>query len=176
MGRVAITGGIAEGKSTVLGYLRSLGYRTASADEVAKGVFDDPEVQNRLADAIGAKAPIDTATLRQAIAANSKIRRTINQITHAEIARRLLEIEADYYEVPLLIEACLQGEFDSVWVATCGPEEQLRRLSNRIGAREAVQLLGAQLPTSAKLPFADVVIRTNSTERSVFANVRRYAF
>ena len=55
-----MTGGVAEGKSTVLGYLRDLGYRTASSDDVSRGLFHSDEIQdahllillNRLAHAL----------------------------------------------------------------------------------------------------------------------------
>lgn len=175
MRRVAITGGIAEGKSTVIGYLRSLGRSTASADDVARGLFEQQETQAAIAAMLGAPAPVSRDALRRAIAAKPELRRKLNGIMHPRLLARLLEARAEFSEVPLLIETCTQGLFDEVWVVTCGPEEQFRRLEKRLGKLEATQLLATQMPTSAKLPFADLIVRTNQPESSVLAHVRRHA-
>ncbi len=99
----------------------------------------------------------------------------MNRILHPILLQRMLEANADFIEVPLLIETCIQGLFDEVWVVSCDPDEQLRRLSLRVGMPEALKLIRSQLPTSAKLPFADFIVRTNEPETSVFALVRQLA-
>lgn len=171
MARIAITGGAGEGKSTVLGYLRELGHPIASADEIAREVFSLVAIQGRLAEIVGGRAPVTADQVRAALADPWR-RRQINAITHPEIVRRLHEIEEGFVEIPLLIETCLQGGFDRVWVVTCGVEEQRRRLVERLGGEAAAEaLLGSQLPTRAKIPFADVVIRTNQPEWSVKRDV-----
>lgn len=176
MKRAAITGGVAEGKSTVLGYLASMGFKTLSADEVARELFVEPDIQKALAFMLQVNAPVQPADLRRAIASKPMLRRAVNRLMHPHLLPRLVDSGVDFVEIPLLIETCLQGLFDEIWVVTCGPEEQFRRLSNRIGSRETVQLLSTQLPTQVKIPFADVVVRTNAPEESVLAHVRRYAF
>lgn len=176
MRRVAITGGIAEGKSTVLGYLSSLGYKTLSADALARELFDEDSIQKELAALLGVEPPVQRSDLLRAIAAKPSLRRAVNRLFHPYLLPRLLDGGAEFIEIPLLIETCLQGLFDEVWVVTCGPDEQMRRLAARVGPREAVQLLAAQLPTQAKIPFADVIVRTNEPEERVLAHVRRHAF
>ncbi len=66
-----MTGGIAEGKSTVLGYLRTLGYSTASMDHIARDVYGEPEVQRNLANLLGYGSPVDRDVLRTRIAEDS---------------------------------------------------------------------------------------------------------
>ena len=166
--RVAITGGIAEGKSTVLGYLRESGARTASADDAAREVFADASMQNRIAKLSGLRAPIDRETLRAAIAERPELRRELNLLMHGPILTRLMQSDALFVEIPLLIEACLQARFDRVWVVTCGRQEQLRRLAERLGGEPAaLEMLETQLRTESKVPFADRIIRTNQAEPSV---------
>jgi dephospho-CoA kinase len=167
MSRIAITGGIAEGKSTVLGYCKLAGYETLSADEVARDVFEANGVQGALAELLGCEPPVSRQALRTAIQADPEVRRSVNAITHPQILARMTESSARFVEVPLLIETCLHPEFDHIWVVTCGLEEQLTRLSTRIGEAEAKALIATQLPSSAKTPFADLIIRTNQPERSV---------
>ncbi|HCE01471.1 MAG TPA: dephospho-CoA kinase [Armatimonadetes bacterium] len=174
--RIAITGGICEGKSTVCGYLRELGYAVANADEAAREVFEEEPVQRALALALGCEAPVSRQQVRDRLALDPDFRRTLNRITHPRILERLDQLEASFVEVPLLVEACLQGRFDRVWVVTCGPEEQLRRLAQRLGSKaEARRLMATQLPTRAKIPFADAVIRTNRPESDVQAFVAELA-
>jgi dephospho-CoA kinase len=78
------------------------------------------------------------------------------------------ESSAMVHEVPLLIEACLYGCYDVVWVVSCGHEEQRRRLALRLGSEEAAEaFLQTQLPTRAKLAFADLVIRSDRPLRAM---------
>ena len=166
--RIAITGGIAEGKSTVLRYCAAAGYKTASSDEVAREVFDFADVQVLLAELLQSSGPVDRATLRTRLALAPALRREINKIMHPRILQALREKDAQIWEVPLLIETCIHDEFDRIWVATCGPEEQLSRLVARIGNEELAQrLLSTQLPSRAKCAFADRIIRTNERESRV---------
>jgi len=168
---IAITGGLAEGKSTVLGYCKAAGYRTASADEVAREVFEDDSVQASIAKLLGSEPPIERQVVRAALEESPAFRRELNRLTHSGIIRKLKEARAQVVEVPLLIEVCLQGDFDRVWVVSCGREEQIRRLSERLGSCNAGRLLASQLPTSAKTPFADCIVRTNQPEAAVQAYV-----
>jgi len=165
---IAITGGVAEGKSTVLGYCKEAGYRVASADEVAREVFASDPVQSAIAERLGTIPPVERHVVRTALEESPAFRR---ELTHAAIIRRLKGIGAAVVEVPLLIEVCLQSDFDRVWVITCGREEQIRRLAERLGTCNAGRLLASQLPTKAKTPFADCIVRTNQPEVDVKAYV-----
>ena len=171
MKTIAITGGVAEGKSTVLGYCKEAGYPVASADEVAREVFASDPVQSAIAERLGTIPPVERHVVRTALEESPAFRRELNRLTHAAIIRKLMEIGAAVIEVPLLIEVCLQADFDRVWVVTCGREEQMRRLAARLGTCNAGRLLASQLPTKAKTPFADCVVRTNQPEADVKAYV-----
>ena len=174
--QIALTGGIAEGKTTVLRALSEFGVRTASADEIAREVMDDPLVSQEVALKMGLAEPIDRERLGREIAADTAKRRALNSILHPEILARMIEARADVIEVPLLIETCLQGAFSRTWVVTCGPQEQLKRLTERLGDEgEARRRLAQQLPTSVKCAFADRIIRTDRPIESVLSDVRELA-
>jgi len=169
MSPIAITGGVAEGKTTVLRHLASLGARVWSADEEAARLLANPRIKREVAEALG--LPIDFARpdLAQRLREDVRARRTLNALLHAPILDAMKKAQPDVAEIPLLVEACLIGRFDQVWVVTCGPEEQRRRLVARFGdERAADDLLATQLRTRAKLPFADLVVRTNTALESVF--------
>lgn len=168
--RVAITGGIAEGKSTVLRYLREAGYRVASADEAARSVLSDPSVRREVASAAHLAVDFSPVDLRNVLSGEPERRRAVNGVLHPRIIECLDLAEAQFTEVPLLIEDALQDRYDRVWVVTCGSDEQRRRLVERVGDPDlALRLLPLQLPTSAKLAFADEVVRTNRPEEAVKA-------
>ena len=156
MTRVAVTGGIAEGKSTVLQIAADQGYATVSADAIGREVFAEPETQQSIRKALDLEH----------IAADRAARARLNEITHPEILARMFaqypERTIVLFEVPLLIETCIQRLFDQTWVVTCGKVEQLRRLTERLGDQaQAEALIAAQIATRAKFAFADLVIRTD---------------
>jgi dephospho-CoA kinase len=171
--RVAITGGIAEGKSTVMAIVAELGHATASSDAIARRVFSEPEVQARLAAAAGLDAPaIAPAELRAAITASDAVRKRVNAIMHPRVRAAMDDSPARFHEVPLLIEACLYGRYDRIWVVTCGAEEQRRRLIARLGdPATADALIASQLPTAAKEAFADEIIRSDQSLDAMRAHV-----
>jgi dephospho-CoA kinase len=74
-----------------------------------------------------------------------------------------------FIEVPLLIETATHQWFDEVWVCDAGDEARWRRLLDRLGGDQesARRLLATQLPTKAKIPFADRIIRTDRPFESV---------
>jgi dephospho-CoA kinase len=168
MPKIAITGGVGEGKSTVLHYLHELGISTLSSDVVARKVFLSKTVQKQIADYTGIALPILPEHLRDIFPKMPELRRSLNRIMHPLIRKELLRSKATVVEVPLLVETCMIADFEKIWVVTCGCEEQLRRVTARLGNEEAARrLIGTQLPTRAKLPFADLIVRTNCSEEAV---------
>lgn len=174
--KIAVIGGIASGKSTVLNILRNLGISVEDADAVAKDVFWNPGVQARLRDAIRREpTPVN---VREAIAADLEVRRKVNSITHPAILSGILAARAQVIEVPLLLETTIQGNFDSIWVASCTAETQHRRLLERYGNTATDGLVEAQLSLKCKVAFADAVIPTDcpieETEKTLLQEAKRW--
>lgn len=168
---IAITGGIAEGKSTVLTMLADLGFSTASADAIGREVYEAPQTQRALKRLFETDS-LDRPAIRAAISAKPELRRELNRIMHAGIWSEICERRTQFVEIPLLIEACLHPRFRVVWMVTCGAEEQLRRLVERLGNEsEARQMLSTQLSSRAKAQFADRIVRTNIEPASVLGFV-----
>jgi len=177
MARIAITGGIGEGKSTVLAMLAEMGFATASSDAVAREIFAEPATQASVARMTGLPQPIDPKALRAALADSEEVRRSLNRLMHPRVVERMASHEATFFEVPLLIEVASLRRYDATWVVTCGPEEQRRRLLDRYADLAHVErILSTQLPTPAKIPFADLVIRTNEPLATVRRVLERAAY
>ena len=175
--RIAITGGIAEGKSTVLNYVRMAGYETQSSDSIAHQVFCSDPVQSHLASSLGLSRPISREAVRSLISADVKARKALNDLMHPLIWEAIAHSSSTFIEVPLLVEAALYLKFERVWVVTCGPIQQQQRMIQRIRSKgdlsldaaelETQRLLALQLPTCVKCFFADRIIRTNGSESDV---------
>jgi len=170
--KLAITGGIAEGKSTVASYVRDLGIPIASADAIAHEVFQSSDVQTELSTLFDLELPVTPEAVRARTFAHAESRRSLNRLMHPRIWQKMQAVEADVIEVPLLFETAIHGFFDRIWVVTCGPEEQLRRLALRLGDERLAQIhWSAQLKTSIKCAFADRIIRTIEPPDTVRSNV-----
>jgi dephospho-CoA kinase len=173
MPKLAITGGIAEGKSTVMGYLRQIGYKIVSADDIARSVFERDDVQARLSELLACTRPVTAPDLREKLFENVELRRSVNRVMHPLILQGMEDSGADVIEVPLLIETCLQGYFQRTWVVACGEEEQRRRLLERLGPSTDVEaILQTQLPSEVKCAFADVIVRTNRPPEDVIRFIK----
>jgi len=188
MQRIAITGGVADGKTTVLRIFESLGAQTVSSDQlVAALLAPGTEVWEQLIREFGqAITAADGALVRERLAAlafgDPVARRRLNQIMHPAVVRAIqAQLRAHepsltpiFVEVPLLIEVALQGSFDAVVVVQATPALQRQRLIARgVPPQRARQILQAQLPTRCKTVFADWVIRTHRSLEQVEAQVRR---
>ena len=186
MQRIAITGGVAEGKTTVLRIFESLGAQTMSSDQLAATLLaPGTEVWEQLIREFGqAITAADGALARERLAAlafgDPAVRRRLNRMMHPAVVQALQARLSEpsptpiFVEVPLLIEVALQGMFDAVVVVQATPALQRQRLMARgVPPQRARQILQAQLPTRCKTPFADWVIRTHRSLEYVEAQARR---
>jgi dephospho-CoA kinase len=184
--RIAITGGVAEGKTTVLQLFQQRGGQTISSDAlVASLLRPGTDLWSQLVKELGnailsENGELDRARLAMLAFGEARLRRRLNQLLHptaVEAMRTLLKETAAtviFVEVPLLIEVCLQDAFDRIVVVQATPALQRARLMARgVPPKLARQILHAQLPTRAKVPFADWVIRTHRTLEEVAHQVER---
>lgn len=177
--RVALTGGIATGKSYCLSRFASMGVPTIDADRLARdAVAPGTEGLRAVVQRFGAGVIRPDGTLdRQALGAvvfeNSTARADLEAIIHPEVYRRINGWFASrppgtrvaIADIPLLFETGHDYDFDAVIVAACDPDEQLRRLTARDGLpiEAARARLAAQWPIAEKVRRADYVIRTDGS-------------
>ena len=175
--QVALTGGIATGKSYCLGRFAALGIPTIDADwlareAVAPGSPGLAAVAQRFgADIVREDGTLDRAALAGIVFSDRTARADLEAIVHPDVYRRIREWFAQLphgtpvamADIPLLFETGHEHDFDAVVVAACTPEEQLRRLVARDGLSEidARARLEAQSPIDEKVRRAHFVIRTD---------------
>lgn len=178
---IALTGGIASGKSTIARRLAAHGAVVVDADRIVRDVqAPGSPVLDRIAAAFGegvlaTDGSLDRAALGAAVFADAEARGRLNAIVHpavrAESQRRFEEaFAADpdavvVYDVPLLVEARVDDPWDLVVVAHAPAEERLRRLIELRGLPQSAarDRISAQASDEDRLAIADVVIDTGGT-------------
>lgn len=179
MVRIALTGGIASGKSHVLAAFARRGVPTIDADvlardAVAPGTEGAGRVRARFGESVvDPDGGLDRRKLAAIVFDDPAARRDLEAIVHPlvyeGISRWLAGLppgtRVAMADIPLLFETGREGEFDVVVVAACSPEEQLRRVMARDGLSEADARarLDAQLPLADKIRRADHVVWTTGT-------------
>ena len=178
---IALTGGIASGKSTIARRLEEHGAVIVDADRIVRDVQAPgmPVLQQIAAafgeDVIDSSGALDRAALGARVFGDEAALKRLNAIVHpavrAESARRFQEAAAAdpdaivVYDVPLLVEARVDDPWDTIIVAHAPAEERLRRLVELRGmeAGQAQDRIDAQVPDAKRLEIADVVIDTSGT-------------
>jgi dephospho-CoA kinase len=185
--RVALTGGIATGKSFVLAEFRKRGVPCLDADVLARGVIAPgteatQAIAARFGNVLKDDGSVDRPKLASIVFGDPAARRDLEAMVHPAVYRaihaglRAFELVGGYpigmVDIPLLYESGHAGEFDKVIVTACPEGLQLARLAERgMPEAEAKQRIAAQWPTKEKAARADFVVNTarsvQDTERQV---------
>jgi len=188
---IALTGGIASGKSLVASRLASHGAVVVDADRVAREVVEPgTEVLERIRLEFGdsvltAEGVLDRAMLAATVFPDSEKRELLNSIIHPAIRARVLELFAEaaladpnaiiVYDVPLLVESPerTRDQFDVVVVVDAAKDIRLRRLVKLRGmsVQEAGHRLNSQATDSERLAIADLVIDANGSVEQTLEQV-----
>ena len=187
--RVALTGGIATGKSHVRARFAARGIPTVDADRLAREVVEPGRpawtaLRSRFDPALFTP---DGALDRQRVAAlvfdDAAARADLEAIVHPHVRAAIDEwferlaaagtAPFGIADIPLLFETDRAGEFDRVIVTACDAATQLTRLAqrDRLSSDAGRKRLAAQLPTAVKAAGADFVVQTggsfDDTDRQV---------
>ncbi len=183
--RIALTGGIASGKSTVAQLFVALGAKLIDTDQIARDIVVPPSaVLDRIAARFGvdmllADGSLDRAKLRGLVFADAAARRDLEAITHPaiheEVAKRMRASGGPYQlvAVPLLVETGTASRYDRVLLVDALPETRLRRLMLRDGvdAAAATALLAAQATRDARRAIAHDIIDNDGDVASLATQV-----
>lgn len=185
---MGLTGGIGSGKSTVAGMMAERGAHVIDADRLAREAVSvgSPGLQ-AVIDHFGSEfllpdGSLDRARLGRRVFADRQARSALNAIVHPEVrrlaARAFAEAEAAgvswmVYDVPLLFENGMEGDFDQVIVVRVRPELQRARVVQRDGLtpEEARARIGAQMPLEEKAARAHAVFDNDGDLEDLRAQV-----
>jgi dephospho-CoA kinase len=179
--KLALTGGIATGKSHARERFEELGIPTVDADEIARKL---PRRHSEALEAIvrrfgpailNRNGTLNRRALAAVVFANPDARHDLEAILHPAVYRAIqawfehLELLGRHRiglaDIPLLFETGRHAGFDKVIVTWCPEEMQMTRMLDRgMTEQEAQQRMAAQLPSSEKKARADYVIDTSGSK------------
>jgi len=193
--RIALTGGIATGKSYVANKIKESGVPMVDADVlsrevVAPGTPGLAAVRRRFGpDAVRRDGTMDRVRIAQIVFKDKRARLDLEAIIHPAVQKAIDEFFATLpkrtpfavADIPLLFETGRENQFNAVVVVACPRELQLQRLMerNKLSKEDAERRLNAQLPIDQKVKKATHVIRTEGsfeeTDRQVAELIKKLA-
>ena len=178
MFKLALTGGIACGKSLTGQIMAKTGIPVCEADQIGHSVLNEDEsvraavIQEFGASALAPDGTIDRAALGRMVFADPARLAKLNAMTHPAIMRRIdswIQTQSPAgcvaVVIPLLYDIGAEKGWDAV-VCVAAPEaDQLRRLAGRgLSPVEAQARIAAQLGLAMKMERADYVIYNGGSQ------------
>lgn len=186
MTRIALTGGIAAGKSTVARRLAELGAVVIDADQlsrevVAPGTPGLDEVVARFGSSVvGPDGALDRPALGALVFGDAAARADLEAIIHPRVRARAAELEEAVgpgvpvvQDIPLLVETGQAGDFDLVLVVEAPTDQRIARMVGDRGMTEAEarSRIEAQASDAERRAVADVVLDNSGRREELLARV-----
>jgi dephospho-CoA kinase len=183
--KIALTGSIGMGKSTVAAMFAEAGVPVFDADaEVRKmqgygGILVE-EIERRFPGSV-VDGAVDRDMLAALVLPDRDELAALEMIVHPAVAKARENFIDDHrgapamlFEIPLLFETAGQSGFDKVVVVSAPADVQRQRVLAREGmtAEKLDSLLGRQLPDDQKRERADFVIDTGGSHEETREQVR----
>lgn len=192
MHSLALTGGIATGKSTFGRMLRDLKPEVVifDCDEAVHRLLGREEIAAQIVETLGAEVAregiLSRDLLREAVFESPGQRAALEGILHPLVREECLELQSEtathgasslfVADVPLLFESGFDFGYERSLLVATTRETQLARLKSRNGYDNtlAEAILAAQLPIMEKLQRADVVFWNEGPEEVLRHQIARF--
>lgn len=138
--KIAITGGIGSGKSTVMKILQNKGYKVYSCDEVYSVLITERAFLAKLCAEFGNildnNDGLDRKKLSEIVFSDANKLKRLNELTHPAIYQKMFTLAAEnnctcFFEVPLLFEDGKENLFDEVIVVLRDREKRISEVIKR---------------------------------------------
>jgi dephospho-CoA kinase len=183
--RVALTGGIASGKSTVADLFAALGVPVIDTDVIAREVVEPGRpaltqvIETFGSEVLGSDGRLDRRRLRERIFADPDAKRRLEAILHpairVEMERQSRAADGPYQVlvIPLLTEGKRRDHVDRVLLVDVPEELQIQRLVSRDGVshEQAQASLNAQATRAERLAMADDIVRNTGRPEDLRENI-----
>ena len=143
--KVAITGNIGSGKSTITKIIRELGFKVFDSDKEVKKALTKKDLINQISKEFKSKIPglikrntINKAKLGEFVFSNPEELKKLEQLVHPKVweskekfFKKNCNEQAVFLDIPLLFEKKLQSKFDFIIRTRVSEEVQKRRVLKR---------------------------------------------
>ena len=182
--RIALTGGIASGKSLVSNFFRELKISVIDTDIISREILHSNksilcEIRNSFGNHIFSQGELKRKKLRKIIFENRKKRLLLESIMHPEIRKETLkriQMEEGVYHIiviPLLYNSPMKNDVDRIIVVNCTDTIQLQRLLKRDSETisQAKHIISSQASRQDLLKIADDLIQNNQSKQATKSQV-----
>ena len=185
--KIALTGGIGSGKTTVSDYFRKLGVPVIDADETSHEVTQAgaPAVQ-QIVDVFGDSVldhdgNLDRTALRNIVFGDTESRKQLESILHPEIRRRMNDAasrtQSPYclFSIPLLIETSQHTSYDRILVVETSEDRRRTWIQARsdLTEGEITAILSAQVSDEQRRGAADDLLINDGGIDDLHARIDR---
>lgn len=176
--KVAVTGGIGSGKSSLCALFKEKGYPVFSSDAVAKELMTgNPDIKKKIIKHFGKDSytgeKLNREFLASKVFSNPEKTELINSIVHPatteeiqnRIEKEFRKKDIVFVESALVYEAKIHKKFDYVILVASSDENKLARVTKRdkAAAASVEARMNSQIPDDKKKLRADFVINNDST-------------
>lgn len=171
--RIALTGNIASGKSTVQKILEEHGYKVLDTDKTAHLLLDNSiDTVKEAFPACIENGTISRTKLGKIVFSDKNAKEKLESIIHPEIRKRIEVFFAEnsgekavFVGIPLLFEANMTDLFDKILLIYTDDVIREKRLilRNKYSLHHARLRMNAQMPQNEKKLLSDYVILNNGT-------------
>ena len=178
--RIALTGGIACGKSLVAKFLNELGVETIDADDIVHELIPDPAERKRIAaEVFGDEAKRKELEARLHPLVKERIARWLEDFRQEAEDKGVSRLKSKVLRVaiiPLLFEARWEENFDIICCVRSERDLQISRMMTTRGytREEAEARLKAQMPVEEKAAKSHYVIENNGSAEELKSEVKKF--
>lgn len=186
--KIALTGGIASGKTLASKTLESLGAYVIDADMVSREIASEKAWKERVKQAFGERFfdsndELDRRKLREYVFSDPERVKLLNSISHPLIRNRieqkldaLKHLPVVFVVIPVLIESGMTDMFDRVWTIASNPATRIKRLIRRdnITEEQAYNMLKSQVSEEERAKIASVIIHNDGDEKEFVERVKSH--